>query len=563
MAGAALSTEAGLFDLGLRLQGEGRAADALAIFDHLGELSPGDARVLRAQLGTLGAEGRVLEALARLAAVRHRFSQDEVLDELRTQSAAALSRFNAHLGAGEIEQAEPYAAALAELAPANPALLDAALSCNLALGRPGPAARYAQALLALDPESLPARRAMADLCQRIGDAEGEIAHRLFLALTSKNDLHALVRLHDIHDVSSAILRRPLTDFAQAQLEALLTAARFLSVPEDLDDELAGWVKHYRLLLQGVDLQAVRAPTPAPAPDADLEYAAADGAALTAAEVRARADELACEAVFFAAGDEAYVELYARWFVLSVLRHADVPSLVVVHVIGGAGRLAEIADKVGVDDPRLVFVACGFDAAAALRTRCYESPPKGLMAKPVAHYQSVRFQRLGGLLDLLQRPVFVSDIDLLLQRGVADLLARTAGDDIVLNENEASRAAGSRLTANLVLVRPTVVARRWLSFLRAYLDRALAQPEVTRWIDQLALSLGRHHLALHAPEARLGYFDTSSDINNVMYPSYQDHPFRFLSLYHGFDTSSLENDPRVLGEAPAEAPIARLARKTKQ
>jgi hypothetical protein len=34
----------------------------------------------------------------------------------------------------------------------------------------------------------------------------------------------------------------------------------------------------------------------------------------------------------------------------------------------------------------------------------------------------------------------------------------------------------------------------------------------------------------------------------MYPSYQEHPFRFLSLFHGFDTSSLE-DPRVLsGEA---------------
>jgi hypothetical protein len=32
----------------------------------------------------------------------------------------------------------------------------------------------------------------------------------------------------------------------------------------------------------------------------------------------------------------------------------------------------------------------------------------------------------------------------------------------------------------------------------------------------------------------------------MYPSYQEHPFRFLSLYHGFDTSSLEHNPKVLG-----------------
>jgi hypothetical protein len=43
----------------------------------------------------------------------------------------------------------------------------------------------------------------------------------------------------------------------------------------------------------------------------------------------------------------------------------------------------------------------------------------------------------------------------------------------------------------------------------------------------------------------------------MYPSYQEHPFRFLSLYHGFDTSSLEGDPRVLGE-----PAAKPTRRTK-
>jgi len=41
----------------------------------------------------------------------------------------------------------------------------------------------------------------------------------------------------------------------------------------------------------------------------------------------------------------------------------------------------------------------------------------------------------------------------------------------------------------------------------------------------------------------------------MYPSYQAHPFRFLSLFHGFDTSSLEHDPRVLGERGIEASAA--------
>jgi hypothetical protein len=188
---------------------------------------------------------------------------------------------------------------------------------------------------------------------------------------------------------------------------------------------------------------------------------------------------------------------------------------------------------------VIFVGDDFDASA-VTTQCFEAPPKGLVALPVAHYQSVRFQRLGALLDLLGRPVFVSDIDLLLQRGVADLLAQWADADLVLNLNDKNYQAGSRITANLLLARPTEATGILLRWLRAYLDARLSRPTVTRWIDQVALNLARHHLELQAPGARIGAFDTQSDINNVMFKEYiPGHPFRFLSLYHGFDTSTLE------------------------
>src|SRR6185503_8592679 len=128
---------------------------------------------------------------------------------------------------------------------------------------------------------------------------------------------------------------------------------------------------------------------------------------------------------------------------------------------------------------------------------------------------------------------------------------------MLNENRLNTNAGSRLTANLVLVHPTRNSRVFVRFLRATLEEALAGGEVSRWIDQFALLLARHHLMRHAPKAAIGYFDTDSDINNVMYKSYQEHPFRFLSLYHGFDTSSLERNPNVLGKTTAKK------RKTKR
>jgi hypothetical protein len=79
----------------------------------------------------------------------------------------------------------------------------------------------------------------------------------------------------------------------------------------------------------------------------------------------------------------------------------------------------------------------------------------------------------------------------------------------------------------------------MSYLRNYLGEMLRRPEVTRWVDQFGLLMARHYIHKKARRANIGYFNTQTDINNVIYPSYQENPFRFLSLYHGFDVKSLE------------------------
>jgi len=533
--------ENGLAGLGRRLAAEGRFADAEAIFSHLTQADPQALEARRGLVSALSGQGRTLEALAHLQAVRElQPDAQALLADIRDVSGPAIAKYNAHLAAGEFEQAEPYAAALAALAPLSGAMLGAALACNQALGRTAAVERYARALLEVEPDSIVARTALS-ACEP--DIETEIATRLEAALRGQPDQHPLLRLRDLHDVMSLILCHPLTAASEAQVETLLAAARTLVIETEAGSEWAVWEKHYRLLLAAIDLTAVRTVPLAPAPEPDLAFVDSTGRPLD--DLRAAADRQGAEVVFFAAADEAYVDLYARWYALSVLKYCDAPCLIVIHVIGGAERLGEIAAKVGIDDPRLAFAGDRFDAEA-VATKVYDAPPKGLIAKPVAHFQSVRFLRLGALLEALGRPIFVSDIDLLLQRGVRDLLDRAAGDDVMFNENEASWNAGSRLTANLMLVNPTANAGRLLRFLKAYLQAQLDGPEVTRWIDQVSLVLGRHHLERHGEAPQIGYFDTGSDINNVMYPSYQAHPFRFLSLFHGFDTSSLEGDARVAG-----------------
>lgn len=375
------------------------------------------------------------------------------------------------------------------------------------------------------------------------DAAGAgVATELAQAVASARDLHSglhpLGRMKFYHDAVSLILCEPLTRERLDLFEALLAEAQALDV-QSPGPEWTDWVIHYRLVMEALTGADLGGPTPPALDDGPQTFLTGDGRTLDAEGLKAHADALGAQVVFFAAADARYVELYGRWLALSVLKHSDAPFLVVIHVIGGEARLAEAAGTVGVEDPRVVFTGDAFDASA-VTTQCYEAPPKGLIEIPVAHYQSVRFQRLGSLLDLLQRPVFVSDIDLLLQRGVADLLEQWRDADLVVNENDRNIQAGSRITANLLLARPTPATAIMLRWLRAYLDARLSRAAVTRWIDQVALNLARHHLALHVPDARIGTFDTASDINNVMFSEYvPGHPFRFLSLYHGFDTSTLE------------------------
>lgn len=370
------------------------------------------------------------------------------------------------------------------------------------------------------------------------DLDAELAEAIATARDRSSSMHPLGRLKFYHDAASLILCQPLTPERLALFEALLAEALALDV-QSPGPEWTDWVIHYRVVMEALAGAAVDGPTPDVRDDGPQAFMTGDGRVLDAAGLQAHADAQGAQVVFFAAADLRYVELYARLLALSVIKHSDMPFLVVIHVIGGAERLADAVAAVGIDDPRLVFTGDAFDAAS-VTTQCYEAPPKGLIEIPVAHYQSVRFQRLGALLDLLGRPVFVSDIDLLLQRGVADLLEQWDDADLVINENERNIQAGSRITANLLLAHPTPATAILLRWLRAYLDARLLRPTVTRWIDQVALNLARHHLTLHAPDAKVGTFDTESDINNVMFNEYvAGHPFRFLSLYHGFDMSTLE------------------------
>ncbi len=301
------------------------------------------------------------------------------------------------------------------------------------------------------------------------DIEGQLVQALAQA-RDHTKLHPLGRMKYYHDAASLILCEHPTRERLDLFELILAEAGAMDV-DSPGVEWVDWIHHYSAVIEALTGANLDGPTPPDVDDGPQTFLTGDGKTLDGEGLKAHADALGAQVVFFAAADERYVELYARWLALSVIKHSDVSFLVVIHVIGGAERLAQAAATVRIDDPRIVFTGDDFDASS-VTIKCYEAPPKGLIEIPVAHYQSVRFQRLGALLDLLQRPVFVSDIDLLLQRGVADLLEQWNDADLVINENERNMQAGSRITANLVLAHPSPATFVLLRWLRAYLDLSL-------------------------------------------------------------------------------------------
>jgi FkbM family methyltransferase len=147
-----------LRNLALSLQQDGRLEDALLLLNCLERLEPGHVDTLKQRAAILGTLGRTLEALEALTAIKGRVVDAEyLLAEIRTQMPATLECFNAHLAGGEVEQAERYIAALAALLPGNAAILNAALSCNVALGRQEQVQKYASALLAINLNDAPAQ----------------------------------------------------------------------------------------------------------------------------------------------------------------------------------------------------------------------------------------------------------------------------------------------------------------------------------------------------------------------------------------------------------------------
>jgi hypothetical protein len=279
------------------------------------------------------------------------------------------------LAAGEIEQAEHYAAALAGLVPRNAALLDAVFACNVALGRKEKAAAYAAALLALD-SSHAARKAFLS-----GDEPASKP----VEINAAPEAHPLLRLRDMHDSISAILCQKLTADGIAQVEQHLKASRELVIDVPEGSEWEAWVKHYRLAARCHRPRPLcSSPTPKQPVNGGGKLISAAGVPLTWAGLQAKAARLHVKTVFFAAADRAYSRSLCEVVhqIDSEARRCVLPDCAACH--RRREGIARRCKSVGIKDKRLVYSGDAFDAAA-VTTKCYDTPPKDVSRSPSRIY----------------------------------------------------------------------------------------------------------------------------------------------------------------------------------
>jgi hypothetical protein len=254
--------------------------------------------------------------------------------------------------------------------------------------------------------------------------------------------------------------------------------------------------------------------------------------MTLDQVRDLATREKAEAVFLLAADEVFLERYASTSVSSILRWSDVPCLVLVFAAVPTGMLAGLGEKVGIDDRRVVF--CG-DGIVPAMAEYHSYNQQGPCERPSVYYQCMRFLWLGYLLDALRLPTLVCDIDIVLQRGIRDLLAGCADADVALNRSPVVPRISHHIVANLVLVNPTEAALQFSGFLRDHLEWALRREKIPAFLDQLSLLMARLHLQ-RALAGRIAYFG-EHDINNEIFTKDNfDHyaevagKYRFMNLF---------------------------------
>lgn len=476
----------------------------------------------------LAEAGRIDETVAHVEAlVQNARDRAPLLQQLGPLVAEAIRLRASYFEQGDDRRVENMQRLIVALYDKCPAANQWAMNNASKSNREGIAARYAHLILQQEPDNSAALHVAARFATAVGLGEEELSFRLRFM---EHPTDRLLQMYNCLRIIWFYLKTPLD--AQTRAAVIRCRDRRLLQPVTNygDQSLQIAHDHCEQMMQCLDLDFLDQPRNVRLqPSVLFDHA---GRPVTIDQVQQEAKRQGVRTVLMAAGDAHYLDRYARHFVLSALANADEPILLVLHAIGGRGKIADVAAQIGISSDRLYYSADDFDETPYMYTTINN---ECIFEKPLAHYQCVRFDVATRLINELGLPVIAADIDTLVLKGTASLTARA--DDVILNLNPLATGFAAMITANLLRIRPTPGARLFMGLVMAYLRGRLSEPKITRWIDQIALLMAKLHCEWNRAPVTIGAFE-EQDINNIMYTRYDTYPIRFLSLYSKFDMNSI-------------------------
>ncbi|MBF0439184.1 MAG: class I SAM-dependent methyltransferase [Magnetococcales bacterium] len=493
----------------------------LVLSHHSPALTGSAMEVLRQETETAMTQGRVEDALRLILQLKKEYSDPNPFtgEFLHNVTEFVVERFNSCIEQNNLKLAESTLLVIMNIFSVNQYILQQAFALYEKMGEV--------------KKALAIREQLIEYCYQHGEIDEAINQRIQLARAINTLESPLYVFYNLYLIVNHFLMGNLDTDKCRLIEEMVALAHQVKSEKIVPDSLE---IYYQSAMKGIDIPLLSTPLPIDSVWPDMVFATSTGHILDEAALKAEMARQQTKILFFVAADEIYVQKYGQLYASSVLKNCDTPCLVIIHVIGAAKQLARVASQVGLNNPRLFYSADFFDPTL-VTAQCHTTPPFKTHAL-AAHYQSARFIWLGYLLNRFNLPIFVSDIDLVLQRGVESLLARHTQNDVVLFRHEHHpnfQFYNNKFNAALMLVRPTFIGETMARFFKKYLEIALSKDHIDRFIDQVALTM-THHYICRIPSAQIGFFD-ELDINTELfvYDSYPENNFIFFRITNFIDS----------------------------
>ncbi len=489
--------------------------------------------------------------------------QGELLETTRQLLVDAVTLHNRLVSETRLPEALALTELMLKVVPQNRPFIETALSISSVLGAPDKIQQYSrflQELLQAEHGQLQDRATKAHEEARYED---ELSARVELFEHPYDQLlHQAWRLQNIHAALGCIFAGEITA-GRLQLAARLLAA--VPSPDAMaapakHDALARFDKFYRLSLGEVNLEAIFGPPQAVPELPEMRFADAWGNPLTTGQIQEMIRSRGVQVGFFTAGSKLYFERCALHYAKSMLQNCDCSALVFICATGAWDTAEQAARMLGVRDERLIFCTDGFrDLPDTYRIYTHADIKEDdayPVTLPISYYASVGLLHLRIFTDLFGIPMFLSGMDTILQKGVAELLDRTKGCDLVVNKSFGTHLSSTYINS-LQLVYPTANSRLFAAFIQQNLGQAILKHEQPFAMDQFYLYMGILHLAANGSEVRIERFD-EFDVNNCMFGTdtvgiHREHlkKFRFVNIFNMGKGDQALHGSEVLDDAEAD------------